>query len=276
MVVLLSLCSALAYGVSDYVAGILSRRVSAWAVAAASQGVAAVVIVAAAAVNAGDLRAEGLLWGTLAGAGNGAGNVFLFRGLARGKMAVVAPLSALAAAGLPVLVAVLGGERPGVLPLAGLAAALPAIWLVSAGAEGLRGAARADLVNGLVAGAGFGVQFAALGQVPRGGGLAPLAVSQCVSVAGIAIGAAAFAAPLWPGERAGRLAAVAGVLAGAATIAFQLAAQRGLLSVASVLASLYPAVTVLLAATLLRERIAPAQGAGLALAAAAVALIAAG
>jgi drug/metabolite transporter (DMT)-like permease len=132
------------------------------------------------------------------------------------------------------------------------------------------------VVNGLAAGLGFGVQFSALGQVPPEAGLLPLALSQWVSVGSIVASAAALSAPWWPRDRASRLGAVAGLLAGIATVTFQLAAQRGLLTIAGVVTSLYPAVTVLLAATLLRERIDRAQGFGLALAAGAVTLIAAG
>jgi len=154
-------------------------------------------------------------------------------------------------------------------------AALPAIWLVSGG-RGLPGAGRRDVVNGLGAGAGFGVQFSALGQVPPEGGLLPLAISQATSVVAIVLGAALVSAPWIPRDRWSRLGAVAGVLAGIATVCFQLAVQHGLLTIGAVLASLYPVVTVLLAAAVLRERIQPAQGAGLVLAAAAVALIALG
>jgi drug/metabolite transporter (DMT)-like permease len=272
----LALGAALAYGVSDFVAGVASRRAGAWTVAATSQAAAAGVIVLAAALDPGAPGLRAICWGAAAGLGNGAGNVLLFRGLARGRMAVVAPLSALAAAGLPVLVGIAGGERPGPLPLAGVALALPAIWLVSAGGAGLRGASGRDVLDGLAAGAGFGVQFSALGQVGRAGGLSPLAVSQLVSVASIVAAAAAARAPWRPDAATTRPAAAAGLLAGVATVWFQLAAQRGYLSIASVLTALYPAVTVVLAAALLRERVGAGQGAGLALAAAAVALIAAG
>jgi drug/metabolite transporter (DMT)-like permease len=276
VVLLLALGSAVAYGISDFVAGVLARRASAWAVAVASLGAAALVVLAAALVVPGDLRAAGLAWGALAGLGNGVGNLLLYRGLGAGPMSVVAPLSGIATAAVPVLVGIAAGDRPGPLPLAGIAAALPAIWLVSVGGAGLRGARRADVVHGLLAGVGFGVQFAALGQVARGGGLAPLAVCEVVSVGSIVAGAAALAAPWVPRDRPGRQGAIAGVLAAAATVCFQLAAMRGLLSVASVLAALYPAVTVLLAALVLREPIERARAAGLALAALAVALIAIG
>ena len=273
---LLALGAALAYGLSDFIAGVATRRGSAWAVAATSQAVAAVVIALAAALDPGAPSLAELAWGAAAGLGNGAGNVFLFRGLGRGRMAVVAPLSALATAGVPVLVGIAAGERPGPLPLAGVALALPAIWLVSLGGPGLREARRRDLLDGLAAGVGFGVQFSALGQVARGGGLSPLAVSQAVSVASIVAGAAVASAPWRPRDGTGRPVAAAGLLAGIATVWFQLAAQRGYLSLASVLTALYPAVTVVLAALVLREGVGRAQGAGLALAAGAVALIASG
>lgn len=276
MLILLALSAALAYGVSDFVAGVVTRRANPWAVAAASQAAAAGAIVAAALVDPGAPRLADLAWGGLAGLGNGAGNVLLYRGLGSGRMAVVAPLSAVATAGLPVLVGIATGERPGALPVAGVALALPAVWLVSLGGPGLRAASRRDLVDGLAAGVGFGTQFAALGQVAAGGGLAPLAVSQLVSVASILAGAALASAPWRPGHRAAGGAAVAGLLAGVATLGFQRAAQRGFLSIASVLTALYPAVTVVLASLVLRERIGRAQAAGLALAAAAVALIASG
>jgi drug/metabolite transporter (DMT)-like permease len=276
IVLLLSLGSAIAYGLSDFTGGMLTRRASAWAVAATSQAAATVLALWLLVATEGEPDPTAFLWGALAGIGSGAGNVLIYRGLALGRMTVVAPLSAIAAAALPVLVGLASGERPGALPIFGVTAALPAIWLVSGSGSGLSGAKRADLINGLLAGLGFGLQFAALGQVPQQAGLAPLAVSQAVSVVAIVIGARALSAPWIPRDRFSRLGIVAGLFAGTATICFQLAAQSGMLTIAAVVASLYPAVTVLLAALVLSERVGRAQGYGLALAAAAVALIASG
>jgi uncharacterized membrane protein len=178
LVVLLSLCSAVAYGVSDFVGGVLTRRASVWAAAATSQATATVLTIGLAGLHATDAHAGALLWGALGGIGSGAGNVFIYRGLGTGRMAVVAPLSAVAAAALPVLVGLVAGERPGMLRVIGVLMAIPAIWLVSGGASGPRDANQADLVNGLVAGVGFGLQFTALGQIPREAGLTALALSQ--------------------------------------------------------------------------------------------------
>ncbi|MGH7718094.1 MAG: EamA family transporter [Gemmatimonadaceae bacterium] len=276
MVLLLSLCSAVAYGLSDFVGGVVTRRSSVWPVAATSQATAAVLAMGLAATNPGDPGFGDLWWGALAGLGSGAGNVLIYQGLARGRMAVVAPLSAITTAALPMLVGLSTGERPGTLAVAGVLTALPAIWMISTAGSGLRHADRADLANGLMAGLGFGVQFSALGQVGEQAGLTPLAVSQVVSVVAIVIGAAAMSTPWMPRDRYSRLGAVAGLLAGVATVCFQLAAQRGLLTIAGVVASLYPAVTVLLAVAVLREGIHRTQAAGLALAVVAVALIATG
>jgi len=276
VVVLLSLCSAVAYGLSDFVGGLVTRRASVWAVAATSQATAAVLAIGLAATNPAHPTVGDLSWGALAGLGAGAGNVFIYQGLARGRMAVVAPLSAIVAASVPMLVGCLTGERLGALPVVGVLTALPAIWLVSTSGNGLLHADRADVVHGLLAGLGFGVQFSALGQVHEQAGLTALALSQVVSVVAIVTGAVAISAQWIPRDRYGRLGAVAGLLAGTATICFQLAVQRGLLTIAGVVASLYPAVTVLLAASILREGIDRTQGVGLALAAAAVVLIASG
>lgn len=275
VVVVLSLCSAVAYGLSDFLGGLFARRASAWAVAAASQGTAAILTVLLVISNPGEPAMGSLLWGIAGGLGSGAGNVLIYRGLAQGRMAVVAPISAIAAAALPVLVGFLTGDRPSATQAIGVVMALPAIWLVSGGAS-LRDANRADAMTGLLAGLGFGVQFSALGQVPADAGLTPLALSQIVSVTSIIVCAAAISQPWFPRDRFGRLGAVAGVLAGIATICFQLAVQTGMLVIVGVLASLYPAITVLLAALVLREPIHRPQGIGLVLGLAAVALIAAG
>lgn len=274
LVVLLSLCAAVTYGLSDFVGGMLTRRTSAWAVATASQAAATILAIVFASMNAMAPPMDALAWGALAGVGSGAGNVLIYRGLGGGRMTVVAPVSALAAAALPAMVGIVGGERPGVLPLVGVAMALPAVWLVAGGGVRVVLGAKRDVVNGLAAGLGFGAQFSALGQIPADAGLAPLALSQIVSVTTIVVAAAILGGTWVPRDRYSRLGVVAGILAGIATIAFQWATQSGMLTIAGVLASLYPTVTVVLAAVWLRETIRLAQAIGLGLAGAAILLIA--
>ena len=277
--VLLALASAAAYGTSDFVAGVAARRTSAWAVALVGSVVGGLLAVVLALVLPGQPGASDLAWGALAGVGNGVGGAFLYRGLSRARMGVVGPVSAVGAAILPVAVGVLGGERPAPLVWLGIVAALPGIWLVAreptdAAPTSPMGA---GLVDGLLAGAGFGLLFAALGQVPDGAGYWPVAVSQGVGALAVVAVATLLGASWVPRD----LAAVAGgagagALSAAAVVGFLLATQQGLLTVSAVLASLYPAMTVLLAAVLLHERVHRVQGLGLALCAASVVCVAVG
>ncbi|KQT89660.1 hypothetical protein ASG49_15605 [Marmoricola sp. Leaf446] len=276
---LLALASAAAYGTSDFVAGVASRRTSAWAVAVVGSAVGGLLALALALLLPGRPSAGDLAWGALAGVGNGLGGAFLYRGLSRGRMGVVGPVSAVGAAVLPVAVGVVGGERPAALVWLGILVALPGIWLVarepSTGAATSTGAAA--LVDGLLAGAGFGLLFAALGQVPDGAGYWPVALSQAVAVLAVALLATTLGATWVPRDRAAAVGgAGAGALSAAAVVGFLLATQQGLLTVSAVLASLYPAVTVLLAAVLLHERVHRVQGAGLALCAVSVVCVAVG
>ncbi|ANS80523.1 hypothetical protein SGUI_3127 [Serinicoccus hydrothermalis] len=276
MGVVLALVAALSYGLSDFVGGVASRRSSPWPVAlmCAVGGLVGAVLVALS--RTGEPTAIDLAWGALAGVGSGLGGAFLYRGLSSGRMGVVAPVSGVGAAVLPVAVAVVAGERPGVLVWCGIAAALPGIWLVSR-EPGEGGRLAQGLVDGVLAGAGFGLLFAAIGQVPQSAGYWPLAVTQAVGLVSVAL-TATLLGDSWRPRRALEVGGglVAGVLATLAALAFLLATQAGLLTVAAVVTSLYPAVTVLLAATVLRERLGRSQLMGLALCLACVALVAGG
>lgn len=277
MVVLLSLGSALAYGLSDFIGGLLSRRTSPWAIAVSGQAAATVLTTLLALAVDGDPQPTDWWWAALAGVGSGAGAGFLYRGLASGRMGVVAPVSAVGAALLPVVVGIALGERPSLLTWIGVGCALPAIWLVSRTTDDAgTGGATAGLLDGVLAGLGFGLLFAALGQVGDDSGFGPLALTQAVAVVATVALAVALRAAWLPRDRAAAVGASIGVLSTAATVLFQLATRTGLLAVAAVLTSLYPALTVLLATLVLREPIGRAQGIGLGLAALAVALVAAG
>ncbi len=280
MSVLLALVSALAYGLSDFVGGLVSRRASVWSVAVVLQSSSALCTAAVATVIGGRPTGNDLAWATLAGVGTGVGACYLFRGLAGGRMAVVAPLSAVGAALLPLVVGLATGERPSALDLTAIAVALPGIWLVSGGEPAAPddGATRrtSGVVDGLVAGLGFGVMFVALAQIGDGSGLWPVAHSQVVSAfvaGGIAV---ALRASFRPGGRNLWPAAAAGPLGALAVVAYTLSTRSGLLSISAVLSSLYPAATILLAATVLHERIRRPQVAGLVLCGVTVSLLALG
>lgn len=269
MALALALGAALAYGLSDFIGGVASRRGSSWAVAVLGASTGAVAAFGLALVLPGDPTGGHLLWGALSGVGNGLGGAFLYRGLSAGRMGVVGPVSAVGAAALPVVVGVLTGERPSLLAWTGILVALPGIWLVArepSAEVGSGTTTAAGLVDGLLAGAGFGLLFAAMGQVPDGAGYWPVVLSQVVGVLAI-VGFAAALGHRWrPGLRSEVVGGVsAGLLSSAAIVGFLLATQRGLLAVSAVLASLYPAATVVLASVVLREPVHRPQALGLAL-----------
>ena len=137
----------------------------------------------------------------------------------------------------------------------------------SAGSGGVR--------DGLLAGAGFGLLFVGLGQVPEEAGIWPLAFGQLAATAILFAGARLSRSPRpRPSGRVYAGAVAGGLISSTATLLYQLAVYGELVSVAAVLTSLYPAITVALAALILQERVTRTQSAGLVLAAAAVALIA--
>lgn len=275
MGVVLALAAAAAYGLSDFIGGLASRRTSPWPVAFLA-GVGGLIGSLVLAVSLpGEPTGTDLVWGALAGVGSGSGGAFLYRGLAAGRMGVVAPVSAVGAAVLPAVVGVAGGERPETLVWLGIAASFPGIWLVSQEPVAGTGLA-AGLFDGVLAGLGFGLLFTALGQVPARAGYWPLVSAQLLAMVSIMVTAAVLRASWRPTTRSEVWGLVAGLLASAAVLAFLLATQTGLLTVAAVLTSLYPAFTILPAAVVLKEHVHRAQGVGLGLCALAVALVAAG
>lgn len=276
MTVVLALAGALFYGLSDFVGGLTSRRTSAWAVAMVAAVTGGIFVLAASLGLDGDPTGNALVWGVVGGIGNGVGTAFLYRGLAGGRMGVVAPISAVGAALVPVAAGLAGGERPGALVWAGIVAALPGIWLVSREPETAVSPAGSGVLDGVIAGLGFGTLFAALGQVPESAGVLPLALNQFVAALVIIGVATAMRVPWVPRERLALFGVVCGGLGASATLAFLLATHQGDLAIAAVLTSLYPAVTVILAATVLDEVIHRSQGLGLALCGVAVALVAVG
>lgn len=147
MSVVFALASALAYGLSDFVAGLLSRRLRFVQVAVVGHLAGFGITVGALPFVAGiGATASVLGWGALAGLGSTGGTLALYRGLGRGPMGVVAPLSALGAAVFPALVGVGLGERPSIVVWAGIAVALPAIVLVSGAGTPARPPAHAPVV----------------------------------------------------------------------------------------------------------------------------------
>lgn len=285
MAIVLALVSALGYGLSDFAGGLISRRASAWPVAVVGQLSSTCCTGLVALSLAGTPDGSDYAWAVLAGIGSGVGTGFLYRGFAAGRMGVVAPISAVGAALVPVAAGALGGERLSAVVWAGIVLALPGIWLVSSTTEELpadegvappRASVAEGVVDGALAGLGFGLLFAALGQVPESAGLWPLALAQAVSLPAVILLATGLSAAWFPRQGTAWWALLAGPLGAGATWAFLLATQSGYLTVAGVLTSLYPATTVLLAALVLHEKVHRAQGIGLGLCAVAIGLVASG
>lgn len=276
MAILLSLLAAASYGLADFVGGVTSKRVSPWSVALVAQLGGATLVFLLTLVVSGSPTGADLAWSVVAGLGNGFGTAFLYRGLSAGRMGVVAPVSGVGAALVPVAVGVLTGERPDALVWLGIALALPGIWLVAREPATGPGRLGAGLADGVLAGLGFGLLFAALAQIPAEAGFLPLALNQVVAGAVIVAVATALGSPWVPRDPRALGGVVSGALGALATGAFLVATHSGYLTVTAVIASLYPAVTVMLAALVLREHVHRAQALGLGLCAVAVSLVAAG
>lgn len=280
MAILLALAAAASWGGADFLGGLVGRRhgpgsevgITVW-----SQALGLVILaVTAFAFPAAPPTGADLLWGTLAGVGGGIGVALLYRGLAVGRMAVVAPITAAGASVLPVVAGIALGEVPSALASAGVGVALTAIVLVSRpGQDGPAGGPgpSAGLLEAVGAGLGFGIVLIALDRTGADSGLVPLLPMKATAVAVVALVGVARRRPLV--VRAPTAIAVIGVLDAAAITAYLVASRIGLLPVVAVLGSLYPAGTVLLARTVLGERLTRIQLAGLTLALVGVSMIAA-
>jgi drug/metabolite transporter (DMT)-like permease len=269
----LGLGSATAFGLCDFLAGSASRRLSFWWVTAVSLVVSASGAWALVWAERAGPRTAAVTWAIAAGAGAAIGASSLYRGYSRGQMAVAGPLSAVGTAALPALVGVFLGDRLPAWGVAGVVLALPAIWLMSSSPASGAGL-RAGVGDGLMSGCGFALEFIGLERAGDRSGLWPVAVSQ--STALVIVGLYLVArrpAPLRRGPGSVVFALAAGAFSLAATALYFLAAQTGLLTVAAVLAALYPGVTVALAAAVLGEHPDRRQMSGLALGAIAVTLI---
>jgi drug/metabolite transporter (DMT)-like permease len=274
--VVLALASAVVYGAADFLGGLASRRASVFGVVALSQVVGLAALLALLPWLGGPVGPADLAWGAAAGLAGAAGLVVFFRALAGGVMSVIAPVTAVTAAAVPVLVGLLAGNRIGPWAAGGIALALTAVVLVSAegGLWALRSARPASLGPALIAGTAFGLFFVLLDRTAQTSGLTPLVAARAASVALVVAVALAGRQALQVSRAALPLVAMSGVGDMSANALFLLATQTdGQLAVTGVLASLYPVSTVLLAQALLRERLAGAQVAGLGAAVVAVVLI---
>ena len=276
-----ALSSAVAYGAGDFAGGLAARRTPVLTVTTVAQVAGLVLLLPAAVLAPGEISPAALGIGALAGVCGMGGLLLYMRGLAAGPMGLVAPLSSVVGAGLPLVAGVLGGERPGAVAGLALVVALAAIALASVGSRG-DAAAGAGIAYGLGAGVGFGLFFVAIAMTPSGAGLWPLVAGRVTSVTLLTVVLLCRRRSRPVGRRSmarGRLVGVrtmvlCGVLDTAANVLFLLATRTGALSVSGVLVSLYPVVVVVLARIVLRERLTGLQLTGVGLALTASALLA--
>jgi uncharacterized membrane protein len=273
--VVLGLAAAILYGVGDFAGGIASRRHTAITVLLTSYPVGALLMAAMLPLFGGHNDTRATVYGIAGGAAGLLGVVLMYSLMTIAPINVISPVTAVLAAIVPVVVGVGIGERPHLVAWFGIVLGLGAVLLVSRTTEenphgrmGVR-----TLLLALLSGLGFGMYFVFLARAGDGSGLWPLVISRISSAALIvplAVSRGAFSAIR------GRMLPVV-ILAGAcdalANMCFLFASRHGLLSLASVLTSLYPATTVILAVWLLREHTSRIQRWGLGLAAGAIVLI---
>jgi drug/metabolite transporter (DMT)-like permease len=273
--VLLALFSAVVYGVSDYGGGRATKSSAAVTVTLAAECTTfvALSIVMVVLDDPFPARAD-VLWGLAAGLASCSAVIALYHALANGAMTVVAPVTAVVAAVIPVAFGLATGERPGAIAIVGAVVAITAIALIS-GAVGVPHVPtrRAILGVALIAGAGFGLLFVFLDRTSDDSGLWPVYAARWIAVPTLLVAhwVRRDRRPLT--RTTGGLAVMVGVLTTAANASFLAATRRGLLSVVAVVVSMYPASTVLLATVLDGERVRRPQAVGLGLAGLALVLV---
>jgi drug/metabolite transporter (DMT)-like permease len=311
LAVLLALAAAAGYGGSDYAAGLAARRASVVRVTVLVEVTSAALLLCVVPfISSQAPSLASVLWGIAAGASGVAGAMALYLGFRHAAFSVASSVSAVGSAAFSVLAGVVLGEKPGALSLAGIALALPAIVAVSAPASrqppevalprqhgqvpvtkeqglappgGSRGVAppgqhrhAVGVGLGLAAGAGFGMFFIGLNEAGSVTDLWPIVISQVAAMVTVTCVAASTRDLHLPPRGARRLSVMTGAIGATGTTMFFLSTHHGLLAVTAVITALYPAMTILLARVLSGERLTALRIIGLSLAAASVALIAAG
>ncbi len=301
LTVVLGLVGAFVYGSADFLGGIASRRISALRVTAIGALSGLVLLLIALPVFGGEWSAAAIGWGALSGVTGAVAISLLYACLAIGPMSILSPLTALVSAIVPMTWGLLGGEQFAPIGYAALGVALVAVVLVGFVPE--KGAVRPS-VRGILMAVGSGTMIGAfliiIDQTPESSGLVPLVLNRGVNgaimlavIGLVALQArsrraraatrqapdAAVAPDARPTLAAGWLpglpfALACGVLDTVANVVMLVGLRLGDLAAFSVLIALYPAGTIVLAAVVLRERIAPIQWVGLALAIAAAGMLA--
>jgi drug/metabolite transporter (DMT)-like permease len=276
LAIALALGASLSWGLGDFLGGLTSRRMHVLTVLAVSQvfGLAAALVwVAASGDGFPGWPATALA--AAAGASGCLGIATLYRGMAVGAMGIVAPVSAVSAV-IPFGFGIASGERPSALQIAGILLALVGVAVASREPREQGGGRAAGFGLALTAALGFGLYFVFADRAADESVPYAVATARGVSLLLALAAALIVSASLRPGRASLRVLAVVGFCDVGANMLFSLATTRGYLSIVSVLAALYPVVTVALAAVVLHERVARTQRFGVVGALAGAAMITAG
>jgi drug/metabolite transporter (DMT)-like permease len=276
--VVFALLTAVVYGIADYSGGRGSRLASSFTVTFVGQ-CAGFVGVLMLALFIGDPVPSGhdLFISAAAGVAGSLGLLGFYRAMASGSMTIVAPITALVGTTIPVIWGLVGGERPGFISYVGMVVAVFAVVLVTdaLGVQDKRTPLNI-VVLAVIAGACFATIFIAFDHVSSDAGLWPLLALRSVSLPIVFGVVLATRHPLRTKGEATRWALTSGILDSAANGFYLIAARHGLLSVVAVIASLYPVSTLVLATSLDKEKLHPAQWVGVGLALVALVLVSAG
>jgi drug/metabolite transporter (DMT)-like permease len=269
---LFALTAAVSWGSGDFANGLGARRIGPIHALLISLSIGLIAMIALVAASRESLPApDDFFWGVLGGLFGLSGFIFLMQGFVKGRMSIVAPVSAVLAPVVPVLISVLTLGLPQILQLAGFALALISIWMLSSG--GADRSKPSGIGYALLAGLGFGIFFTTLDQISEGVVFWPLLASRFVASSVLAVYILITRQPLIPAKTPWKVLIAAGILDVGGNVFFLQAVQTGRLDIASVLVSLYPAVTVLLATLIIKERLNRVQIIGVVLAVTAIALI---
>jgi drug/metabolite transporter (DMT)-like permease len=277
LAVLLALSSSVAWGAADFGGGLVSRRLPVLTVTVVSQSAGLIALLVAFAASSHDLDGRSFALGLAAGAGGGLGLAAFYRALALGTMSVVSPVVACGAV-VPFGVSLVTGERPSTLAVCGAVVAVAGAALASAEESRAPARDRSRAVGlALVAAAALGLFTYFLGLGSReGSALATLLGARAGSLACLLALTLGTGATLRIGRKGLAPVAAVGLADVGANALFALASGHGLLALVSVLGSLYPVTTVLLAHVVLGERLTPLQLAGVGVALAGVAALSVG
>lgn len=281
----MALASSMLYGVGDFLGGMGARRANVVTVTAWFQISGVVLLVAYALVAPGVTRTEDLAWGAVAGASGGLGVMLLYHALATGVVSTAAPLVSMLALTVPVVAGLASGERPGLWPLVGIGLGAVAVLLVSGDGHGAPStatgnrdvrASRGALAVAALAGLLIGAFLVMLARVQPGASGWPLVAGRASAsvVLWLLVLVQRTPVALAREARAPMLGATITDVGG--NVLYLLAVQRAPLSLVATLVTLAPATTVLLAQTVLHERLSRRQQVGVAIALVAVVLLSSG